>query len=594
LASRLLQPSVDRARLERLVLWALVVVLLLPLAVTAIRVLAHGDLNPGGDRALIELRVRDIGSHTPLLGSYGRYGFNQPGPLWFFVLAVPYRLLGSHYSGLQLAAVLVSAAAVVQILFISRRRGGLVPLLWTGLLLAILIHGLGPLWIADPWEPRGLTLVCAALVFLAFDAAAGRLAALPIVAVAATLLAQAQAGLVAFAVAMFAVAAGGIVFRAVRSTRDPDGGDDQQFRARAIRTTLLTAGVLVLLWIPPLVALARHDAGNLADMWRSLRSPSETLGLGDAWRSVAQQLEFRAPWLGFHEKLLPFDITLDLRSVLLVPVALLLLIAAMVFAWRRRDGAVILGGTVVIAVLAAVVSLDRLLGPLFFWIPEWTRALGMACWVAAGWCAYRAFGDRARARIDQLAVPLLSVALAIFVVMSTADAVRTRTATDPTVDAVHRLAADVLPRVRDADGPTLVTATIDQSQLLGSDPGLPTLVLDLERAGVPTRVDTPLSDHFGPDRARPDQARAELRLITDADEIPPGFEVLATEDPLTPQQRAERARLLAALPGLGPNPSTSEIFDVLAAHPELRPIGQQLAALPALPVLSVIGRPLLQ
>ena len=85
----------------------------------------------------------------------------------------------------------MSALAIVQILFISRRRGGLVPLLWTGLLLAVLIHGLGPWWIADPWEPRGLTLVCVALIFLAFDAALGRLAALPVAAVAATLLAQA-------------------------------------------------------------------------------------------------------------------------------------------------------------------------------------------------------------------------------------------------------------------------------------------------------------------------------------------------------------------------------------------------------------------
>src|SRR4051794_41391322 len=99
------------------------VALLLPLAVMAVRVLAHDWSNPGGDIALIELRTRDVGSHTPLLGSYGRYGFNQPGPLWFFALALPYRLFGSNFAGLQIGVLAVNAAAVITMLVIARRRG---------------------------------------------------------------------------------------------------------------------------------------------------------------------------------------------------------------------------------------------------------------------------------------------------------------------------------------------------------------------------------------------------------------------------------------------------------------------------------------
>ncbi len=144
-----------------------VVVSLLPLLVLAVRVLAHAWGNPGGDLALIELRVRDVGSHTPLLGSYGRYGFNQPGPLWFYALALPYRVFGSNYAGLQLGVLIVNAAAVVTVLVIARRRGGTVPVLLAAALLAVLLHGLGGGWLADPWEPHGLTLPCVALVFLA-------------------------------------------------------------------------------------------------------------------------------------------------------------------------------------------------------------------------------------------------------------------------------------------------------------------------------------------------------------------------------------------------------------------------------------------
>jgi hypothetical protein len=587
-----------RERFERLAFWVVVVVLLLPLAITAIRVLGRGDLNPGGDRALIELRVRDVGRHTPLLGSYGRYGFNQPGPMWFLLLAVPYRLLGSHYSGLQLGALALSAASVVTILVISRRRGGVVLLLWSALLVGALLHGLGPTWMADPWEPRGLTLACAALIFLVYESVVGSVVALPIAAAVATLLAQAQAGLVAFGVSMLAFAAGAVVVRVVRhrgaveTTESNEANDATTSRTRAVRMLIFSGALLVLLWVPPLIAVARHETGNLAAMWRSLRSSGDTLGFGDALRAVSLQLGPRAPWLGFHETLRPFDTTLDLGGIAVVPVALVLLVAATVFAWRRRDESVALGAAVLIAIAAAVIALGRLLGPLFFWIPEWTRAVGMAAGVAIGWCAYRGAGDRVRDRTGRIAVPVIAIGIAVIFVMSTSDALRDNTQADPNIDAVHQLAADVLPTARAANGSVLVTATPDQSQLLGSDPGLPTLALDLARDGVDVVVDPSLEDHFGPHRARAAPATLELRLATDADPVPDGYHVVATVDPLTADQRAERQRLLAQLPGLSPDPTAKEIFDLVAAHPELEPIARQLGSIPAEHVISVLSRDL--
>jgi len=160
-------------RRERWLFALAVGALVLPLVVLAMRVLVHDWSNPGGDIALIELRTRDVGAHTPLLGSYGRYGFNQPGALWFYALALPYRLLGSRYAGLQLGVLAVNVAAIVTIVAIARRRGGVVAMLVVTALLGVLLHGLGGDWLADPWEPHALTLLCAVLLFLAWDAAMG-------------------------------------------------------------------------------------------------------------------------------------------------------------------------------------------------------------------------------------------------------------------------------------------------------------------------------------------------------------------------------------------------------------------------------------
>src|SRR5690242_12647411 len=58
---------------------------------------------PAGDWAMIELRTLDVGTgHTPLVGPYSRYSWNHPGPLLFWLLAIPYRLTGSNPSGLLL------------------------------------------------------------------------------------------------------------------------------------------------------------------------------------------------------------------------------------------------------------------------------------------------------------------------------------------------------------------------------------------------------------------------------------------------------------------------------------------------------------
>src|SRR4051794_10377743 len=66
-----------------------------------------------GDIGLIEVAVRDVGGrHTPLLGAFSRYQWHHPGPLLFYALAGPYRLLGSDGSALHAGAVVVNAIAV--------------------------------------------------------------------------------------------------------------------------------------------------------------------------------------------------------------------------------------------------------------------------------------------------------------------------------------------------------------------------------------------------------------------------------------------------------------------------------------------------
>lgn len=228
--------------------WLVVaVVLAAPFVVLAVRVVVGIDPSPGGDVALIELRTRDVGTaHSPTLGSYGRYGFNHPGPLWFYALALPYRVTGQ----LELGVLFVGVLSMAAILWVAARHGGL---RWAALLTAVLVWGAGPAFVADPWEPHGLLLPAAALLLLTFDTAAGRAWSLPLVAGVASLLGAAQATLLPYALAMGALA--------LWSAR------------RQLRPVLVAAGVvLVLCHRPPVETVVDP---RLADRFGPRRADSD-------------------------------------------------------------------------------------------------------------------------------------------------------------------------------------------------------------------------------------------------------------------------------------------------------------------------------
>lgn len=507
------------------------VALALPLVVLAVRVLADGDPSPTGDVSLIELRTRDVGTaHNPLLGSYGRYGFNHPGPLWFYALALPYRLTGQLEAGVIVLG-LLSVAAIV---WVAHRRDRL---WWVALLTGVLAWGAGPTFLANPWEPHGLLLPCAALLMLAFDTAAGRWWSLPIVAGVASLLAAAQATLLPFAVLMGVVAV---------------------VRVRAWQPVAAAAAVVLVLWSPTLWQQVVDDTPNLTAMLDARSSDEQALGVGGAWDAVAMELGHRAPWLGFDVPLEPLSPTVDLDAAPLVPVGLLALVAAL--AWRRH----LLGVVAAVAVVAGVVAMSQLLGPVFVWIPQWLRVVGFGAWLAAGWVV-----------ADRVPKPLLVGGLAVVVALGTWDAATYDPEPDHLGDAVRELASRV---DADIEQPVLVSSSVEADVVFGGEGvGVEVLVLALEKRGIETVVPEELEDRFGVRRARTDRALAHVAL----EAVERGG-----VDPLPTEVRRERNRLLREL-GLTVDATTAEVFVAAAGDPAKEAAAARLRELPNLPRLGL-------
>src|SRR5436190_2093788 len=173
-------PSSDarrRPRGSRLTSLTVAGLLVLPALVAAASLLGR-HWYASADHAYEVLRIGDVGGqHTPLVGVASRFGWYHPGPLLFLLLAPSQRLLGE--TGVLAGTAALNAAALVGVVVVVRRRGGTALVLWTGLLVAALVHALGPGLLLDPWNPWVALLPFLCFALLAWSVACGDHAALP-------------------------------------------------------------------------------------------------------------------------------------------------------------------------------------------------------------------------------------------------------------------------------------------------------------------------------------------------------------------------------------------------------------------------------
>jgi hypothetical protein len=350
------------------------------------------------------------------------------------------------------------------------------------------------------------------------------------------------------------------------------------------RAIAATVGLTAVLWVPTAFDQLSAERGNLTAMAEAADRP----GAGARARPtgpglVALQLGWEAPWLGWSTPRAFLESTVDPSAAPLAPVGAVALLGALVVAVRRRLDARWLALAATIAAVAGVLALSRLIGPAFIWIPQWTRVIGFAAWAAVGWVAATALRRSIR---DRWRTPVSAVLLLALVGTSSIHAWQTATydrADDPVGRVVTELFRQAEPTIRGLPEPVLVSSTASPLLVFGTESvGIEILVLTLERAGIATAVDRSVADRFGSERARPELAAAELQLALQRDPVPDGYRIIATADPLTPTERAERLALLQSI-GLGDDADASDIFQRLFDDPSVRPVFDRLGAYTDLP-----------
>jgi hypothetical protein len=522
------------------VLIAAIAVVLTPFLILLLR-LPHGPTYATSDLALIELRTRDVGTrHTPLVGVYSRYHWNHPGPLLFYALALPYRLLGSSVRSLIAGGVLLNAASAAGAVALFWRRGRVAGAALGTIAVLILLRSLGGAFLQYPWNPYATVLPLFVLALLAWSVACRDHWMFPVAILVASFVVQAHIGTTLAAATLMLFAAIALAFDA-RRRQAPHLG----------RVLLVSATVAVLAWIPPVVDQLT-GGGNLADLWRYwTKSHSPTVGYTDAAKLMSSQLSVPAPWLTGHETINPFSG--GVTSGWHFPFALVLLVAAAVVAWRRRDRTSFALTAVALAFdAAAFVSIARIIDQPYTYIIRWTWGAGVLTWLAIGWTTIALLATRATPDVRRAAAAVAVITTAALLIPASLSALHGNYP-DP---GLERATEVIEPVVRH-----LVEGRAAQPVLIQTQGGIDAgamssaLLLDLKKRGINARFDRLIEYIAGADNSI-DPARAKTRLLVATDaEIPkaagePGIRKIAEYDQLSPDDRAFLNNLESVLSGL--------------------------------------------
>lgn len=312
--------------------WLALAIVPLASAVSA----ASAGLTPVGDGGVITaLSIDSLSTDLPLVGmptslSSGGALVHHPGPIGFWLLAGPTKLLGAPGYGVRYGAALIAAASIACLGGLARRWRA--PLLEATVLLLVgaLVATVGGTNLSDPFNPMLGILPFLVFLVAAWGVLVGHHRQLWIAVLAGSVAAEVHLGFVPLVVAVLAVMAASLAVDARRGS--------SRVRRRLGRRIVPVAVLLGLIaWVGPIVD---QIAGghNLTGLLAARRQQHGSLGIRYGFNLLVEMTSVPPRWLlgraQGDQLLQPGGLRIGL-SILTLSLAALLVVAA----FRRRDRA---------------------------------------------------------------------------------------------------------------------------------------------------------------------------------------------------------------------------------------------------------------
>jgi hypothetical protein len=390
----------------------LLLVAVLPIIVQPFLAARDGWL-PLSDDAIVAVNAHDVlTTNGPLLGMPSTLTAttdldedevgetHHPGPLQFWVLALPARLFDGAPFVFSLGVAAVNLGAVLIMVLLVRKNLGRAGVALFVPLLAVLYWSFGRSVLADPWNPHIALLPLASFFVVAWRVSDGDIKLIPLALFIGSFVVQTHFMFVITVGVVATVATVGLVLR-VRARRHDA---EQSITHPPWRRTLIwTAVVFVVCWTPAIWDQLTNDPGNLLGLWRGGSEPDAELyslsyALQFGVRTIATIPLFARGPLSSSSFAALDDDGPPLYSWFVAAFLVGVLIWGAIVAMRqRRTADARLNAVALAALVGVVLTIDRM--PLNFGVIARYRAMqmwvvGMFVWFALCWTAYRFVRDR--------------------------------------------------------------------------------------------------------------------------------------------------------------------------------------------------------
>ncbi|MGO9029812.1 MAG: hypothetical protein ACLQOZ_14425 [Acidimicrobiales bacterium] len=468
------------------------------------------------DLALIDLHTREALRWKQQLGVFDHNGWNHPGPAYFYLLSVAYRLFGSGARAEFIGATAINALAAVGCVWVVRRRTSPVRSVWAAAwvgLLGLLLASIGPGAttysegalgaLVSPWNPTVVIYPLLLFILLCAAALARSWPSLLGAVLVGSFVIQTNISSLPLVMAVLAAAVAGWLGTVVvdRRRRSAPAG-------RPTGSVWWAAGaavVFVAMWAPPVVQQVTNHPGNLTLIYRFFTAGHPTQSLGSALRSVVAvngvlvegPSEVMSSWLGGTPAHVVGAVTATVAVVLAG-------VATTVAGVRQRARfAAGLGALSLVGGIATVAAASQVVGPIYGYLLVWGVAVPVAACIGTGmvrWPGPRLPDGRPLTSTAAARLALCGVAVAVSGALSVrlATLPPLDTVSDPTVGSLVSLVTPGLDRSGTVFvGDNGFTDARCQPDLIPTEQFIG-LVDQLDQLGYHPRVNSFWKAQFGP------------------------------------------------------------------------------------------------